>query len=210
MSIIGIAISAIFINNFVLSKFLGICPFVGVSKKTESAIGMGIAVTFVMTLASFVAFLVYTFILKKYQIEYLTTICFILIIATLVQLVEMVIRKFAPPLYNALGIYLPLITTNCAVLGVVLINVDYKFNFISSIVSGFATGIGFMLALILMSAIREKLQLAKVPKILKGTPAGTIPVVSAENYFEINYKTAKESGLKLKEGLFYKADKIIR
>lgn len=174
MSLIGIAISAIFINNFVLNRFLGICPFIGVSKKLDSALGMGLAVTFVTTLASFVTYLIYYYILVVFHIEYLTTISFILVIATLVQLVEMFLRKLVTPLYNALGIYLPLITTNCAVMGVVLLNIDYRFSFIGSLVSGFATGIGFLIALLLMAAIRERLELANVPRIFRGAPIAFI------------------------------------
>ena len=168
--IMAIIIGAIFINNFVLSRFLGICPFVGVSKQLDSAIGMGMAVIFVMTLASIVTWLIYTFILVPFHIEYLRTINFILVIATLVQLVEMIIQKTSPALYSALGIYLPLITTNCAILGVTVLNIDSKYNFISSTINGFSAGIGFTLALILMAGIRERLEYAEIPKALKGLP----------------------------------------
>jgi electron transport complex protein RnfA len=180
-----ITISAIFINNFVLNRFLGICPYIGVSKNMDSAVGMGMAVVFVMTLASMVTWLIYEFMLKPTtsnifylifsaeeppDLTYLKTIAFILVIASLVQFVEMVVQKVSPALYKSLGIYLPLITTNCAILGVAFLNLDENFNFIESIVHGFTAGIGFTLALVLMAGIRERLDLAPIPKPLRGIP----------------------------------------
>ena len=176
-----IIIGAIFINNFVLTKFLGICPYIGVSKKLDSAIGMGLAVTFVMSVASVITWTVYTYLLNPetnvlggIDLVYLRTIAFIIVIAALVQFVEMVIQKTSPVLYNALGIYLPLITTNCAVLGVAVLNIDDKFSFIDSLVRGFAAGVGFTLALILMAGLREKLDMADIPKPLRGVPIAFI------------------------------------
>jgi electron transport complex protein RnfA len=186
-----IAISAIFINNFVLSRFLGICPYIGVSKQLDSAIGMGMAVIFVMSMASAVTWVIYHYflapthsnllfrLLMKEQgvptdLTYLRTITFILVIATLVQFVEMVIQKISPGLYRTLGIYLPLITTNCAVLGVSILNIDSEYNFIQSLVNGFASGIGFTLALILMAGLREKLELSNVPRAMRGAPIAFI------------------------------------
>jgi len=170
-----ILISTIFINNYVLSQMLGLCPFLGVSKKLDSALGMGLAVIFVMTLASFITFLLYKYILVPYEITFLRTISFILVIASLVQLVEMVIEKVTPGLYLSLGIFLPLITTNCAVLGVAVLNVNSGFvtaeyGLIKSVVQGFGAGIGFTLALLLMAGIRERLELAKIPRNLQGLP----------------------------------------
>jgi len=173
--IFTILISTIFVNNYVLSRMLGLCPFIGVSKKVESALGMGLAVIFVMTLASFFTYLVYKYALVPYEIEYLRTISFILIIASLVQLVEMVIEKVSPSLYQSLGIFLPLITTNCAVLGVAVLNIDSGFitaelGLLKSIIQGLGAGIGFTLALLLMAGIRERLELAEIPENLKGLP----------------------------------------
>lgn len=167
-----IIIGAVFVNNFVLSRFLGICPFLGVSKKTETAIGMGFAVIFVMSLASIITYLIHTYLLVKFNVEYMQTIAFILVIASLVQLVEMVIKKFSPSLYNALGVYLPLITTNCAVLGVAILNVrpDYGYNLIQAFVNGAFSGVGFTLAILLLAGIREKLARADVPEPFKGFP----------------------------------------
>lgn len=172
--LVAIAIGTIFINNFVLSQFLGICPFIGVSKKLDSVLGMGLAVIFVMTLSSMVTFLIYKYLLVPFKIEYLKVLFFILVIASLVQFVEIFLKKQLPFLYNALGIYLPLITTNCAVLGVALINVTKDYNFISSVLHGFSGGVSFLLALFLMSTIREKLEMADVPKAFKGTPIAFI------------------------------------
>lgn len=171
----GILISTIFINNYVLSQMLGLCPFLGVSKKLDSALGMGLAVIFVMSMASFFTYLVYKFILVPNNIEFLKTISFILIIASLVQLVEMVIEKVSPSLYQALGIFLPLITTNCAVFGVALLNIKSGFvtaelGLLKSVVQGFGAGIGFTLALLLMAGIRERLELARIPDNMKGLP----------------------------------------
>lgn len=173
-SIILLVMSAIFVNNFVLAKFLGICPFIGVSKQLDSAIGMGMAVTFVLTLASVVTYLVYTFLLVPLEIQYLKTIAFILVIAALVQLVEMIIQKAAPALYKSLGIYLPLITTNCAVLGTATINVQKNYNLLMSSVFGFGAGLGFTLALILMAGLRERLEECNVPRALRGAPIAFI------------------------------------
>lgn len=166
----GIIISSIFINNIIFAKFLGICPFMGVSKKIDSSLGMGMAVTFVITVASAVTWLVYMLVLKPLGLEYLQTIAFILIIASLVQFVEMAIQKTSPSLYKALGVFLPLITTNCAVLGVAIINIQQNYNFIETVVSGFGVAIGFTMALLLLAGIREKLEYADVPKNFKGVP----------------------------------------
>ncbi len=169
-----IAIGAMLIENFVLVKFLGICPFLGVSKKVETAIGMGMAVTFVMAITSLITYLVQIYILEAFNIEYLQTLTFILIIAALVQFIEMVIQKISPTLYQALGVYLPLITTNCAVLGVALLNVQNEFNFIKSIVYGTFAAIGFTIAIVLFAGIRERLELSDVPKPLQGFPIALI------------------------------------
>jgi electron transport complex protein RnfA len=169
-----IFIAAIFVNNIVLSKFLGICPFIGVSKQLDSAIGMGFAVTFVMTLTSIVAFILNKYVLVALDITYLRTLMFILVIASLVQFVEIILHKFSPSLYKALGIFLPLITTNCAILGIAQINVMNKYNFLKSLISGFASGLGFTLALILMAGLREKVELSKVPASFKGAPMAFI------------------------------------
>ncbi len=171
----GILISTIFINNYVLSQMLGLCPFLGVSKKIDSALGMGMAVIFVMTIASFFTFIIYKFILLPHDLVYLRTVAFILVIASLVQFVEMVIEKFSPSLYQALGIFLPLITTNCAVLGVTLLNINSGFvndgaGLIKSIVQGIGAGVGFTLALLLMAGIRERLEIADIPENLRGLP----------------------------------------
>lgn len=169
-NLISIVIGAIFINNFIFAKFLGICPFMGVSKKVESSIGMGMAVAFVMTLASAITWLVYNFMLVPYGLQYLQTIMFILIIASLVQFVEMAIQKTSPNLYKALGVFLPLITTNCAVLGVAILNIQEGFNFIETIINSFAGAVGFTLALILLAGIRERLEYADVPRPFQGVP----------------------------------------
>ncbi|SNX53140.1 electron transport complex subunit RsxA [Thermoanaerobacterium sp. RBIITD] len=172
--LILILISSILVNNFVLVRFLGECPFLGVSKKVETALGMGIAVTFVMTIASAIAYLVYYLILVPLGLSYLETIAFILVIAALVQFVEMVIKKSSPALYQALGIYLPLITTNCAVLGVALLNVQSNYNFIETVVNGFGSAVGFTLAIVLYAGIRERLELAPISKVLDGFPIALI------------------------------------
>jgi len=174
MNIFTLFLGAIFVNNFVLSKFLGICPFLGVSKKVETATGMGVAVTFVMTLASAATYLVYNFILVKLNISYMYNIAFILIIASLVQFVEMFIKKSSPTLYQALGVYLPLITTNCAVLGVAVLNKDEGYNFIQSIINGVGAAIGFTLAIVLFAGIRERLERNNIPKAFKGFPIALI------------------------------------
>lgn len=174
MSYVGIIITFILINNFVLSQFLGLCPFIGVSKNVGSAVGMGFAVTFVMSLAALATWAIQHFILIPFGIEFLQTITFILVIATLVQFVEMVIQKISTPLYKALGIYLPLITTNCAVLGIALIAVRSEYNAFESFVAGFAAGVGFLLAIVLMSTIRERLESEWVPKSFRGIPIAFI------------------------------------
>jgi len=168
--LISIFLVAIFIENFVLNQMLGICPFVGVSNKLDSAVGMGMAVTFVMLLAGVVCWAVQTYLLLPFNLEYLQTIAFILVIASLVQFVEMVIKKNAPGLYTALGIYLPLITTNCAVLGVALLNIKKKFNLLESAVNSLGGGLGFFFALILMAGIRERLEKSDLPESMKGAP----------------------------------------
>ncbi len=174
MSYIAILLTYIFINNFILVKFLGLCPFIGVSKNSESAIGMGLAVTFVTGTASAVTWCVYYGLLLPLGLEYLKTIAFILVIAALVQLVEMVLRKMSPALYKALGIYLPLITTNCAVLGIAIINIDQAYGLLESFVAGIAAGVGFTLAIILMSNIRESLDLKPPRKQFQGVPIAFI------------------------------------
>jgi electron transport complex protein RnfA len=174
MSYIGIIITFVFINNFILTQFLGLCPFIGVSRRTDSAIGMGFAVIFVMSMASLATWAVFRLILVPLNIEYLQTISFILIIAALVQLVEMVIMKISPPLYKALGIYLPLITTNCAVLGIALIGVRSDYNALESFLAGISAGVGFLLAIVVMSTIRERLDKEWVPKPFRGVPIAFI------------------------------------
>lgn len=165
-----IAVGSALVNNVVLSQFLGICPFLGVSKKVETAAGMGGAVVFVITISSFVTGLIYKFILTPLHFEYLQTIVFILVIAALVQFVEMFLKKVMPPLYNALGVYLPLITTNCAVLGVALTNVQKEYNILQGVVNGAATAIGFTIAIVIMAGIREKTEYNDVPESFQGTP----------------------------------------
>ncbi len=169
-----IIISAIFINNFVLSRFLGICPFLGVSKKVETAIGMSLAVTFVMGLASVICWMVQYLILIPLGIGYMQTIAFILVIAGLVQFVEMVIKKTSPTLYQALGVYLPLITTNCAVLGVAILNIQENYNLIETLVNGIGGGLSFTLAIVLFAGVRERLEFAPTPKALDGFPIAMI------------------------------------
>ncbi len=169
-SLIYIIVFSILINNVVLSQFLGICPFLGVSNKVATAAGMGGAVIFVITIASAVAAVIYHFVLLPFNLDYLNTIVFILVIAALVQLVEMFLKKSSPGLYKALGVYLPLITTNCAVLGVVLLNVQNGFNFVQSVVNGFATACGFALSLVIMAGLREKMEYNDIAKPVKGMP----------------------------------------
>ena len=168
MEYILIFISAIFVNNIVLSQFLGICPFLGVSKKVDTAMGMGAAVAFVLTLATIVTFLLQQFVLVPLHIEYLQTISFILVIASLVQMVEIILKEISPPLYQALDIFLPLITTNCAVLGVAILVIQKQFSLIESVVYAFSTAIGFALALIVFAGLREQLALTNVPKGMRG------------------------------------------
>ena len=166
--------SMILVNNYVLVQFLGICPFLGVSKKLDSAVGMSAAVIFVMALATSVTWPIYTYLLEPNGMAYLQTIVFILIIAVLVQLVEIILKKFMPPLYKALGVYLPLITTNCAVLGVAILNVDNGYNLLESTFNGFCAAAGFGLAMILFSCIRERLALVNMPKWMNGFPGALI------------------------------------
>ena len=172
--LLAITLGAILANNFIFSQFLGICPFLGVSKKVDTAVGMGLAVTFVMGLASAVCFLVNNFILIPLDLGYMQTVAFILVIASLVQFIEMFLQKAMPSLYTALGVYLPLITTNCAVLGVVLLNVQSNYNFISSVVYGVTGGIGFMVAIVLFASIRERLVFADYPKSFEGFPIALV------------------------------------
>lgn len=174
LTYISIIITAIFINNIVFAQFLGICPFIGVSKRTSSALGMGAAVTFVITLATTVAWLLQYFVLVPLGLQFLQTIVFILVIAFLVQLLEIIIKKIAPPLYEALGVYLPLITTNCAVLGVAILVVQKEFNLLEGVVYGFSTALGFTLALWIFAGIREQLELTNTPKALRGVPLALI------------------------------------
>ena len=164
-----IAVGSAIVNNVVLSQFLGICPFLGVSKKTETAAGMGGAVIFVITIASFITSVLDKFILQQFDITYLRTIVFILVIAALVQFVEMFLKKKMPALYQSLGVYLPLITTNCAVLGVALNCVTYDYNLLESVVYGFSTAVGFFIAIVLMAGIREKIEYNDIPKTFRGT-----------------------------------------
>lgn len=174
MTYILLIVSAIFVNNIVLSQFLGICPFLGVSKKIDTAMGMSGAVAFVMTIATIVTYLIQRLVLDPFQIGYLQTITFILVIATLVQLVEIVLKKVSPALYQALGVFLPLITTNCAILGVALIVIQKDMTLLTSIVYAIASAIGFGLALVLFAGIREQLTLVKLPKGMDGTPLALI------------------------------------
>lgn len=168
-----ILLSSILVNNFVMSRFLGICPFLGVSKKVETAVGMGMAVTFVMTLASIITYFVQK-LLVALGIGFMQTIAFILVIAALVQFVEMVIQKTSPTLYQSLGVYLPLITTNCAVLGVALINIQSNYNLIQTVFNGFGAAVGFTLSIVLFAGIRERLEIADIPEFFKGFPIALI------------------------------------
>ena len=170
VSLFAIAINGIFVKNFLLVQFLGLCSFLGVSKETKSAAGMSAAVMFVMIMASIAAFLIYTFLLEPFGLTFLTTISFIIIIASLVQLVEFIIRKFSPPLYRSLGIFLPLITTNCAILGVVILNVRLEYGFIHSVFYGFAAGVGYTMVMLIMSSIREKCSVLRIPEAVQGIP----------------------------------------
>ncbi len=170
ISFFAIAINGIFVKNFLLVQFLGLCSFLGVSKETKSATGMSAAVMFVMIMSSTTAFLIYSYILRPFGLTFLTTISFIIIIAALVQLVEFIIRKHSPSLYRSLGIYLPLISTNCAVLGVVILNVRLEFGFLQSVFYGFTAGLGYTMVMLLMSAIREKTSVLNVPAPVLGIP----------------------------------------
>ena len=172
--LLSITLGAILTNNFIFSQFLGCCPFLGVSKKVDTAVGMGVAVTFVMGLASAVCYVVNQFILVPLDLAYMQTVAFILVIASLVQFIEMFMQKAMPSLYTALGVYLPLITTNCAVLGVVLLNVQNSYNFIESVVYGITGGLGFLLAIVLFASIRERLVFADYPKCWDGFPIALI------------------------------------
>lgn len=175
-TLVLIIVSAVFVNNFVLNRFLGICPFLGVSKRIRTALGMAGAVVFVMTMASAATWLVYEYLLVPFDLVYLQTITFILVIASLVQLVETVLQKLSPALYKALGIYLPLITTNCAVLGVAVLNIQKEYNLLETTVFGFGAAVGFGLAMLIFSGIRERLELCDTPLPLKGT---AIAIVTA-------------------------------
>ena len=172
--LLSITLGAILANNFIFSQFLGCCPFLGVSKKLDTAMGMGLAVTFVMGLASAVCYAVNEFILVKFDLQYMQTVAFILVIAALVQFIEMFLQKAMPSLYTALGVYLPLITTNCAVLGVVLLNVQNNYNFIESVIYGITGGLGFLLAIVLFASIRERLVFADYPKNWEGFPIALV------------------------------------
>ena len=172
-NLLAITLGAILANNFIFSQFLGICPFLGVSKKVDTAVGMGIAVTFVMGLASAITWLV-NLLLVKLGLAYMQTVAFILVIAALVQFIEMFLQKAMPSLYTALGVYLPLITTNCAVLGVALLNIQNNYNFISSVVYGITGGLGFLLAIVLFASIRERLVFAEYPKAFEGFPIALV------------------------------------
>ena len=173
--LVSIALGAILIQNFIFSQFLGICPFMGVSKKTDTALGMGLAVTFVMGIASAVCWLVNRFLLVPLNLQFMQTVAYILVIASLVQFVEMFLKKSIPSLYQALGIYLPLITTNCAVLGVVLLNTQNNYNFLESVVYGITGGIGFLVAIVLFASVRERLDVtAECPKAFEGFPIALI------------------------------------
>ena len=173
-ALVALSLNAILIENFIFSKFLGICPFLGVSKKTNTAVGMGFAVIFTMTLASALTYVVYRFILVPAGLEYLKTIAVIIVIASLVQFIEMFLQKSLPSLYSALGIYLQLITTNCAVLGVALLNITNEYNFLFSVVYGFTAGVGFLLAIVLLSLVRERIEYCDIPEPFRGFPIALI------------------------------------
>lgn len=174
-NLLGIAVAAIFINNIVLTKFLGLCSFFGISTRVRTAVMMGMAVTFVATCSSLITWLIHRYFLVPFHIEYMRIVAFILVIASFVQLVEITIRKLSPPLYRAFGIYLPLITVNCAILGVTLINVDVeKYSFVASVVNGFATGLGYTLAILMMSGMRERLEISEAPSSFRGLPLAFI------------------------------------
>lgn len=170
MTYLMIFISGIFVNNIILSQFLGICPFLGVSKKTSTAFGMGMAVTFVMTLSTIVTYLLYYTFLRPYGLEFMTTVAFILVIASLVQMVEIILKKVSPALYRALGIFLPLITTNCAVLGIAILTIQKNFTLIAGICYCLAAALGFTLAIVVFAGIRERLERSPIPPFMRGTP----------------------------------------
>lgn len=174
MELLLIFIAAIFVNNIVFSQFLGICPFLGVSKKIDTALGMSAAVAFVLTLATIVTYLIQKYVLDAFELQYLQTITFILVIASLVQMLEIVLKKVSPSLYQALGVFLPLITTNCAVLGVAILVIQKDYDLLTGVVYAFATAIGFGLALTLFAGIREQMSLVNIPKGMKGTPIALI------------------------------------
>ncbi len=173
-TLIPIALTALLVQNVILSQFLGICPFIGVSKKTQSAIGMGLAVTFVMVVSSAISWLVYEYLLVPFEMTYMRTITFILVISSLVQFVEMVVKKYSPMLYQLLGVYLPLITTNCAVLGIAVLAIDNNYNFLETLVFSLFSALGFTLVIYLFSIIRERLEQAPIPESLKGVPIALI------------------------------------
>ena len=173
-SILSISLGAILVENFILVQFMGICPFLGVSKKLKSSVGMGAAVIFVMVCATIVTYPIYTLVLEPNDLAYLQTMAFILVIALFVQLVEIVLKKVMPPLYQALGVYLPLITTNCAVLGVTLLNITEELSFLGALTNALGAGIGFTLALVLFSGVRSKLEIADIPATFKGVPSTLI------------------------------------
>lgn len=176
ITIMKILVASILVNNYVLGQFLGICPLIGVSNKVETAFGMGMAVTFVITISSAVTWVIQKGILDTLKLGYLQTIVFILVIATLVQFVEMVLKKMSPNLYNALGVFLPLITTNCVVLGVAITNIQKEYNLLETIFNGLGASIGFLIAIVCLSSIREKLELTEVPEVLEGVPIALITI----------------------------------
>ena len=169
-NLVVILLSSVLVNNYVLSRFLGICPFLGVSKKLNQAVGMGVSVTVVMLLATFATWPIQYFVLEPFGLGYLQTIVFILIIASLVQILEIFLKRFSPALHKGLGVYLPLITTNCAVLGVTILNIDSGYNFVQSVVNALGAGLGFLLAMVMFAGVRERLESAEVPETLKGLP----------------------------------------
>ncbi|MDL2310830.1 RnfABCDGE type electron transport complex subunit A [Peptostreptococcaceae bacterium OttesenSCG-928-C18] len=175
-SVFKILVLYILVNNYVLGQFLGICPLIGVSTKTETAAGMGVAVTFVITIASIVTYFIQKIILTPLGLEYTQTIVFILVIATLVQFVEMVLKKMTPGLYSALGVFLPLITTNCVVLGVAIANIQKGYNLVETIASAIGSSLGFFIAIVLLAAIREKLELSDIPKSFRGVPIALVTI----------------------------------
>ena len=174
LTYISIFVTAIFVNNIVLSQFLGICPFLGVSKRIDSALGMGAAVTFVMTIATIVTYLLQTYLLMPLQLDYMQTIVFILVIAALVQLLEIIMKKIAPSLYQALGVFLPLITTNCTILGVAIIVIQKNMTLLESTAYAISTTLGFTLALVIFAGMREQMSLARIPKAMQGTPIALV------------------------------------